>query len=387
MASIFLSATEGVWFVKYRTADGWKRAKLGTHPVPFPPSRPPKKCPDALAKKAEEYIERERLWREGREPGRKTPLIGYLSQFAESFAITHSPDTSRNFARISKNFGEFCVSRGVETLQAIDRQTIRKFLEDRFQKVSPNTVRSERTTIHAILNRAVADGLILSNPCKGVKAPGKPDPSPPTFWSAEQVQAIADACLSQWHRDMVLVMANTGLRISAALAMRWDWVNESEGLILVPKIADKGGKGYAIPMTATVRAILKRRKAETRAKQEDSPLVFPGEKGEPYSPTSFATALKRAIKKVGAPEGNPHDLRHTFARLLCLEGTPITVVQAILGHSSITMTQRYSSFGTDQTAAWLKSFSVGTSQNGQARQDGRPVRPGDQSPDGQSDDR
>lgn len=355
MASIFLSASEAVWYVKFRTADGWKRAKLGTHPTPYPPSRPPKKCPDALARKAEEYVERERLWREGREPGRTTPLIGYLSDYIASFGLTRSRDTTRNFARIARSFGDFCKSRKIETVQAITRQAVREYLESRIQTVKANTVQTERRALHAILARAEEDGLILVNPCKGVKSPGKPDPSPPTFWTPEQVQAIADACTTPWHRDMVLLLANTGLRIGAAVAMEWSWIDQANGLIVVPRMADKGGKGYSIPMTATAKEVLRRRKAETGG----SPLVFPGRRGKRRSTSAFATALNRATAKAGVPRGNPHDLRHTVARLLCLEGTPITVVQAILGHSSITMTQRYSSFGTDQTAAWMKSFRVG----------------------------
>lgn len=354
MASIFLSANEGVWYVKYRTADGWKRAKLGTHPTPFPKSRPPKKCPDALAKKAEEYIERERLWREGREPGRKTPVLGYLAEFMVSFRATHGEGTAENFERITKNFGEFCKARKIENLQSIDRKAVREFLEWRLQKVSANTLKTERAGLHAILARAESDGLIPSNPVRGVVSPGKPDPKPPTFWSREQVQAIADACSSEWHRDMVLLLVNTGMRIAAALAMEWTWIDRERDVIRVPRSADKGGKGYEIPMTATAKAILDRRR-----KESTSPLVFPGRNGGPSARQRFADALNRATQKAGVPKGNPHDLRHTFARLLCLDGTPITVVQALMGHSSLAMTQRYTTFGTDQSAAWIKSFSVG----------------------------
>lgn len=374
MASVHLNRRDQAWYVKWRNADGWQSKRLGKHPVPFPPSRPPKKCPDDLLKRAEEYFERERMWRDGREPGKKTPLAGYLATFMDSFAATHPDGTAKAFGRVARRFGEFCKARGIATVQAVTRQTVRDWLESRLKAVKANSVVTDRKALHAIFARAEQDGLIAANPARGVKPPGKPDPSPPTFWTREQVQAIADAC-EGWHRDMVLILANTGLRIAAALAMEWAWIDGGQGLITVPRSSDKGGKGYSVPLTATAKAVLDRRRAESTG-----PLVFPGRTGKPYDPSSFATALNRATVKAGVPRGNPHDLRHTFARLLILDGTPITVVQAILGHSSVTMTQRYTSFGTDQAAAWLQSFSVGQAPHGSGRQDDRPGPPAGPSP-------
>ena len=69
-------------------------------------------------------------------------------------------------------------------------------------------------------------------------------------------------------------------------------------------------------------------------------MVFPGTRVDRI--WDFGTAFKIARKKAGLPDVRVHDLRHTFASHLCMNGVDILTVKELLGHSSVVMTQRYS---------------------------------------------
>lgn len=70
-------------------------------------------------------------------------------------------------------------------------------------------------------------------------------------------------------------------------------------------------------------------------------LLFPSTKGTHLDPKSFEIRLKAVSKRCEIKKVNPHALRHTFATRLVEENTPLNIVQDILGHASISTTQKY----------------------------------------------
>jgi integrase len=157
-----------------------------------------------------------------------------------------------------------------------------------------------------------------------------------------------------------MVLANTGLRISTALAMRWDWLDWATGVITIPREAAALREGvktaYETVVNGTSRDVLQRRFAES-----NSPLVFPNpyrDHGEiPYD--SAREAIARAIKKADVKTGTPHDLRHSYARIMDRRGIPASVIQAQLGHTTATMTRLYTSSSAEEAARHLENFGVG----------------------------
>jgi integrase len=73
---------------------------------------------------------------------------------------------------------------------------------------------------------------------------------------------------------------------------------------------------------------------------DDEGLVFTTPLHRSYSPTSVSNAFRAACRRLGLPLIRLHDTRHTAASLMLADGVPVTVVSAVLGHSSpqITMT-------------------------------------------------
>src|SRR5262249_29446935 len=154
-----------------------------------------------------------------------------------------------------------------------------------------------------------------------------------------RIPALLDAAENiRWYlRPVIELAANTGLRRSNILALRWDECNRKAGVIR--KAKTKNNEAVAIPMNAAVSAVLD--KLEKR--RNGSPYVFPHIEGEHAGEAikdvknSFRTALKEA--KIG--NFRFHDLRHCCASWLMMNGADLNDVRQILGHKSIAMTLRY----------------------------------------------
>jgi integrase len=201
----------------------------------------------------------------------------------------------------------------------------------------------------------VEDELVAVNPWHLVKVPGKLVESEATFWNREEILAIAQSCKKPWHADLVMVLAGTGVRISATLAMRWDWIDFADGMLLVPKEHSKSGRPYKIAMTETARGVLERRAIVGKG----SDLVFPNPASGGVVPyTSAKDALTRAIKRAGVKHGTAHDLRHSYGRWMAMDGKPFPVIQAQLGHTTPAMTGRYTKIGEQEAKKHVQDMRI-----------------------------
>lgn len=356
----FIDKRYGQWYMKYKPdpKGGWVRVPLGKHPAPFPPSKPPKKPPQFVLDRAREFTEIEYRAKHhiGPTPAREKGLASFAEDYLQAFKVTHSEKAYRDSERNVHRFVEFAVAKGVTSIQGISRAICRDYMEARQAKgVTTASLQTEKGHLSPLMTRAVTDELIPANPWTYTKVPGKKAEHKPTFWTAEQVVKIAEACDKPWHSDLVLLLANTGIRTSATLNMQWDWINWELGTISIPSELDKAKKGYSVAMSPVARDILQRRIMTSKG----SKYVFPNPSGKAFHYATFRVVMIKATAKAGVPLGTPHDLRHTFARLLIASNAPINVVQATLGHSSITMTQRYTKVDERAAAPHMDQFGIG----------------------------
>jgi integrase len=110
----------------------------------------------------------------------------------------------------------------------------------------------------------------------------------------------------------------------------------------------KGGKSRPISIPEPLADMLRTQKAAQAAERlaagdqwQDWDLVFARPDGRPIDATEDRKDWKRLLRKAEVPAARLHDARHTAATLLLEQGVDIRVVQEILGHSSLTVTKRY----------------------------------------------
>lgn len=198
--------------------------------------------------------------------------------------------------------------------------------------------------LHAILNTAVADELLVRNPCV-IKGAGQEKAAERPIASIPQVFDIADTIEPRF-RAMVLIGAFVGLRLGEMLALTRERVDLLHGrikvveqyqqlkdgtLLLGPPKSDAGIRTVAIP--AMLKPELEAHLA-TFAAPGKKGLLFCGPDGQPVRRASWYTAWGRAMKALDIEGMNPHDLRHTGNTLTAMTGASTKELMARFGQST-----------------------------------------------------
>ena len=273
-----------------------------------------------------------------------------------TYPDSHDEGSVKLLGRYIDEFVDWCRERGLKTVQSITDAHCQDYLDFRRKGIAKTTLKTVRGYISGLFTRAVKDKLIAANPWAHVKVgKGVKQEKTPRFWTEGEIMRIVAACRQQWHKDLVIVLANTGIRISATLAMKWDWIDWHDGCIMVPAKHNKGGTKYKVAITHAAHDVLARRHAESK-----HAYVFPHEDtGERYTYAGGADPIERAIKKSKVPRGTPHDLRHTFGRWLHLQGVPQAVISRMLGHNSIATTDIYVNMDDESSIRVMRALSLG----------------------------
>jgi integrase len=232
-----------------------------------------------------------------------------------------------------------------ETLRSLTAEAVERFKATRLNQVSPPTVNRELACLRTLLNEAMDWGRLESNPAARVKKLHEAPPRERILTDAE-TRRLLDAAAPHL-RPILVVLLNTGMRKGEALGLRWDDVDLVKGFIHISD--SKSGKSRNVRMNEAVFTTLR------ELSEVNGPMVLrdtdrPGGDGQDIQRTalvfggikdvkrSFHTACRRAdIKGLRL-----HDLRHTCASRLVQLGVDLVTVSKLLGHSSITMTMRYS---------------------------------------------
>jgi len=144
-------------------------------------------------------------------------------------------------------------------------------------------------------------------------------------------------------RDIALLALHTGMRQGELRALQWSSVNwENRTITVRHSLNDrtkklespKSNRERYIPMSTGVYEMLFKRKKEAG-------YVFSNTDGKPFDSQRLIRQLDKVREKAGLRKFTWHTLRHTFASLLAMKRVPLHEVQALLGHSTVSMTMRY----------------------------------------------
>ncbi len=207
---------------------------------------------------------------------------------------------------------------------------LERFLSDRLQTVGPARHNRDLSLLKVIFKKAVEWNYCRTNPASNIRKLREP-PGRVRFLTDEERTRLLSACPDRL-RTIVLIALNTGLRKTELLTLRWQDLDFKNRMLRIEKT--KNGERRDIPMTMLVHDLLR-----AIPRRVDTPYVFANPDGTPqqYLKTTWNTAVRKAKLEAFTF----HDLRHTFASTLVMNGVDIRTVQTLLGHKSITMTMRY----------------------------------------------
>ena len=160
-----------------------------------------------------------------------------------------------------------------------------------------------------------------------------------TFNVIDEAQNLAS---NSWQglRDMAIftLLYGCGLRISEALSLNVGDIGNNDFL----RIKGKGNKERIVPLLPVVVENINKYLAECPYQPKQGEPLFLGARGDRLVPRIIQRQMQKIRAYLGLPDNlTPHALRHSFATHLLAEGTDLRSIQELLGHASLTTTQRY----------------------------------------------
>ena len=237
----------------------------------------------------------------------------------------------------------------LELLAGVEERDFRAWLAYRtakgFAKSSNARALSAVRTFFRYLNHHTEVDNVAAQQVQSPKL-AKPLPKAPNEAQADAaLTAIAEQDVEPWiaARDhaMALLLYGTGLRISEALGLRVGDVDAAQGSL---RILGKGNKERVVPLMGLVRKAIQDYLAQSPWHEKPKPTtpVFVGVRGKRLQAAVFSRMLQVMRRRMGLPESlTPHALRHAFATHLLSHGAELREIQELLGHTSLSTTQRY----------------------------------------------
>ncbi|MBI4591967.1 site-specific integrase [Candidatus Uhrbacteria bacterium] len=162
------------------------------------------------------------------------------------------------------------------------------------------------------------------------------------FLTEEETDRLLHSDIGEPWYTMILMALRTGMRHGELIGLDWKDINLAERRITVQQSLVEGVLGS--PKSNRIRHIpISEDLAEALARQKRRQgFVFITEDGEPMRSMYTWRGLREVCERIGMRIVRWHAFRHTFASHLTMRGAPIRNVQALMGHSTVQMTERYS---------------------------------------------
>lgn len=219
-----------------------------------------------------------------------------------------------------------------------------------------STIRQTYTILRSVLDTAVRDGLVATNPAAKIQRPGVPRVESRALSPAE-VGKLLEAAKDSRYLPILRLLVATGMRRGEALALRWPDVDLTGGslrvrgtltrvggeLVVTPPKTERSRR--TVPLSPASVALLKALRAQQATERlkagsmwTETGHVFTTEFGTPVEPRNALRALTTAAKAAGLAGIGLHTLRHTAAAVMLEAGVPLKTVSELLGHASVAVT-------------------------------------------------
>ena len=245
-------------------------------------------------------------------------------------------------------------------LKATDLQD---FYAKQLERVKPNTVIHYHANIHKALKYAVKIDLIPSNPADKVERPKKDD-FKGSYYTAEEIHALTEAAYGTKLEIPVLLASFYGLRRSEVLGLKWSSIDfERKSMTINHKVTEQRVNGKYVPVVSDVMKnktscrtlpLIPAVEAELLKQKEKQQLyrrlfgknyrtdyldfVCTDQEGKLLRPNFVTEHFEWLLRQYGLPHIRFHDLRHSCASLMVMNGVSMKQVQEWLGHSTFSTT-------------------------------------------------
>jgi integrase/recombinase XerC len=216
------------------------------------------------------------------------------------------------------------------------------------------------STVRGLFRHAVREGTLPASPAAVVRTPKAPQHLPRHLRPAEVEAVLAaaveiDGPLALRDRALLELLYASGLRVGELVSLDWRDLDLSARVL---RVVGKGGKErmvpFGVPSSDALRAWLSAWESVrgAAAASDDEMPVFLNARGGRLTDRSVRRVLDRSVEGAAIATGvHPHTLRHSFATHLLEAGADLRAIQELLGHSSLSTTQKYTHVEVDRLLA------------------------------------
>jgi integrase/recombinase XerC len=259
-----------------------------------------------------------------------------------------SPHTVRAYIRDLDAFNAYMRGRLNDevNIEAVESDVVRLYLAARSRGRQRATVSRELTSLRSFYRFLVREGAVPKNPILDIPMP-RVRRSLPQVLSVDEVLELIKtpdlrSTLGLRNRALLELLYSSGVRVSELVGLNLRDISWDLGVICV---FGKGNKERIVPVGGpaldALRLYLERR-GELSPSIKDKETLFLNYRGGRLTSRSVARMVDRYIKRCSQRRGiSPHNLRHTFATHLLDGGADLRSIQEMLGHESLSTTQRY----------------------------------------------
>ena len=282
-----------------------------------------------------------------------TNWLGNLKEvrnLSDNTLISYKHDVKSFIEFISTHTGSEVSIKYLNDMKISDFRSFLSYLRNK--DISSTSIARIISSLKSFFNYLLNTNLIESTVVQSLRTPKQKKSLPRPISSELAIETIKhaqDMEKEKWigmrNKSILMLLYGCGLRISEALNLNFEDINENDYLI----IKGKGNKERMVPLMDYVKNDIKDYIHECPKNFiKDDPL-FVGKRLDRLSPRIIQYVLEKIRHNLSLPEtATPHALRHSFATHLLDSGGDLRTIQELLGHSSLSTTQKYTKVETEK---------------------------------------
>jgi integrase len=262
-------------------------------------------------------------------------IARYQTEYLPNAGLRSRHDRGENLKFWNTELGALMLAEVTPARIVAARNKLLNTTTRRKRKMTPASVNRYCATLRHCLNIGVREfGLLDDNPMRKVRQLTEPR-GRVRFLSDEERQALLRECKA--HSAALHVVAvialSTGARRGEILGLRWPDVDMQRGMLTFHQT--KNGERRSTPLIGYAADLIRE---HAKVRRLDTDLVFPGAGTRPLE---IGKMFNEALTRAGIADFHFHDLRHSAASALAMNGATLAEIAEVLGHKTLQMVKRY----------------------------------------------